>query len=652
MKRIAAAAAAVMIMLLSLCACSDIFGTAVPAPPVLSHETGSYSDSFTLTVTADKGAVVRYTLDGSAPTAQSPEFPAEGLVIYDRSQEPNVLSAIPAAQFTPESTHSPGTVTKATVIRAAAFNRRGECGKAVTATYLVGLDYEDIKVISLVMDAADLFDYEKGIYVFGKAHEEWLANDPYAKYAEVWEVEGNFTQPGRDWERNVLVQVIDEEGGPGIEQDMGIRVMGAASRRHYQKSFRLVAREEYGSKHFDYELIDGLTTDAGGEPLTRYKSFVLRNGGNDNGYALIRDQFIQSRVEDRAFATQGAEPCIVFINGEYWGLYTITEDYSDNYIQYNYGVDNENVAMVKTGELEEGVDSDMEVYRSMMDEIAARDFASDEDLQWLDSVMDMRNLLDYFAVQIYINNEDGPFQGNNWRVWRARATDPSNPWADGRWRFMLYDTEYSLGLYQDGGGYNANTLQTALQSDGEWGVLLAKLMQNETFRGMFVNTIMDLRATAFERLDAGDDVYRVGADYRHYAEENYRRNGPDWVIMWTDMASRFNSESAFVKDFITRRYICIPRLLRETLELGESVKINVDASDRAGGTVTVNTAVLDFEDGWRTVEYFPEYPVSFTANPAPGYVFAGWTGDLESDEPTITPDLTQLSVLTAVFEKE
>ena len=90
------------------------------AAPVYSHETGRYSDSFTLTVTAPKGTVVRYTLDGSQPTAQSDIFPAEGLLIKDRSKEKNVLSAIPASEFTAESDHTPEKVNKGTVIRSAA----------------------------------------------------------------------------------------------------------------------------------------------------------------------------------------------------------------------------------------------------------------------------------------------------------------------------------------------------------------------------------------------------------------------------------------------------------------------------------------------------------------------------------------------------
>ena len=64
MKRRITVLAAALVLMLSLCACSDIFGNAVPEPPVLSHSSGSYEESFTLTVTADSKATVRYTLDG------------------------------------------------------------------------------------------------------------------------------------------------------------------------------------------------------------------------------------------------------------------------------------------------------------------------------------------------------------------------------------------------------------------------------------------------------------------------------------------------------------------------------------------------------------------------------------------------------------
>jgi len=652
MKRKTALLTAAVMLVSSLSACALPGGSgAVPEAPVLSHAAGSYDEAFTLTVTAEKGVTVRYTTDGSLPTAESPEFPEDGLLIDNRTDEPNVLSAVDPKTITEDEHMPPPNVDKGTVIRAAAFKRDGTCGEAVTATYLVGLDYDKIKVVSLVLDSDSLFSYEEGIYIKGKAYDDWIADDYMNKYAETWELEGNFSQKGRDWERDVCVQVIEKDGTLGIEQDMGIRVMGAASRTYFQKSFRLTAREEYGSKHFDYPLIDGLVTDSGAEPLERYKSFVLRNGGNDNCYCLIRDAFIQERVSDRSFATQDTQPAVVFINGEYWGLYTITEDYSDNYIQYNYGVDNKNVVMIKRGELEEGAEEDIELYNQLLADIEATDLSAAEGLEWLESRMDVQGLIDYLALSIYIHNDDGPFKDNNWRIWRARDTDPTNEFADGRWRFMLYDTEYSLGLYEDGRNYEADSLRAALESEWMWGKLFSRLMENEQFRARFVNTFMDLRNTAFEPDAAWDTFAAMGGGYLPYAPANYERNAPVWVREWSDTNGRFLDEMGKVKYFVDRRYKFAGSMLETNLGLNPAVTVTLLPGSGEGGTVTVNTASYDPADGISRAEYYTEFPVTVTAVPDEGWVFAGWEGDAAGCEQSFVLELTDDFTMTALFEK-
>lgn len=648
MKKVLLLLTAVTIFALSLCACSD---TGVPGDTVLSHKTGIYEQGFTLTASAQSGTV-RYTTDGSLPTAESPEFPREGLEIKALGEQPSMLASIPVKDITWDEHPQPATAQKGTVIRAAAFNRKGERGEVVTATYLVGMDYSKIKVVSLVMDSADLFDYEKGIYIMGKVHDDWLKESPTNQFSNTWEVEGNFTQKGRDWERDVCVQVIEKDGTLGIAQDMGIRIMGAASRTYFQKSFRLTAREEYGSKHFDYPLIEGLVSDSTGEPLERYKSFVLRNGGNDNSYCLMRDAFIQERLDDRSFATQDTEPAVVFINGEYWGLYTITEDYSDNYIQYNYDVDNENVVMIKRGELEEGKEGDYVLYEQLLADFDKYDLSTPEGLEWLESQMDVQELIDTFAVNIYINNMDGIFADNNWRIWRARETDPSNEYADGRWRFMLYDTEYSMGLYEDGRNYEADSLKEALSSKYTWGRPFAALMENPEFRARFINTFMDLRNTAFEPYAAWETFSAMGGEYLPYAPENYARNAQLWVQQWSDPESRLLNEMGSVKYFLDRRFKFADDMLRDNLGLGELCTLSLRAEERDGGTITVNTACYDLSDGSCYPEYFTGSEVTVSAQPAPGYVFDGWAGDAAGQEQSFSCVLEGDMTLEAIFEKE
>ena len=636
----------------------EVFDSEI-VPPKFSHETGSYDENFILTVVADTGTTVRYTLDGSMPTSDSPVFPTEGMVIADRSDEPNVLAAVSTNKISLETDHVPPTVSKGTVIRAAAFSPDGEIMSAVTTeTYLVGLDYKDIKIVSLVLDSDSLFDYENGIYVMGKYYDDWMASDPEAKNAGSWEIKGNFSQKGREWEREVLFQLIENDGSFGIEQNMGIRIMGTATRTYYQKSFRLYAREEYGAKRLEYPLITGLTTDNGEQPLQKFKTFILRNGGNDNYFTLLRDPYVQALLPDRDFATQGAEPCIVFINGEYWGIYSITEDYSDNYIEDNYGVDSKNTIIVKNmvndePKVDEGEPTDIELYKELEGSIYWRDFTQAEHYDWLCENVDMQNLIDYMAVLLYIDNSDGAFNGNNWRVWRGRETDPENEYADGRWRFMLYDNDFALAFRPDEGGAEKNTLEQIRNIDWGWGLLFNKLMENEQFRAQFINTFMDLRNTCFRPEDALETLEEMKNVYSPYIAEQYRRNGPGWVTQMTDdeMKWRFEDELNHIRQFINGRYDYSVTMIRDGYGLGEAYNISLSTSNPEGGTVIINTVTPDLSNGLWQGKYFSEYEIYLTAAPTEGYVFTGWSGDVTEQQAEITIRLAEDMEIIANFEK-
>ena len=662
-------AIATLFLITAVCLCAgckastdtdtNVISNSVIAPPKFNYETGSYDEAFTLTVAADNNTIVHYTLDGSIPTSDSPVFPAEGMIIGNRSDEPNVLAAVSTNKISLETDHIPPTVTKGTVIRAAAFSPDGEIMSAVTTkTYFVGLDYKDIKIISLVLDGDSLFDYENGIYVMGKVYDDWMASDPEAKNAGSWEIKGNFSQKGREWEREVLFQLIENNGAFGIEQNMGMRIMGTATRTYYQKSFRLYAREEYGAKRLEYPLITGLTTDNGEQPLQKFKTFILRNGGNDNYFTLLRDPYVQALLPDRDFSTQGSEPCIVFINGEYWGIYSITEDYSDDYIEDNYGVDSKNTIIVKNmvndePKVDEGEPTDIELYKELEGSIYWRDFTEIEHYDWISENVDIQNLIDYMAVLLYIDNSDGAFNGNNWRIWRARETAPENEYADGRWRFMLYDNDFALAFRPDEGGAEKNTLEQIRNIDWGWGLLFNKLMQNDEFKAQFINTFMDLRNTSFRPENALETLEEMKSAIAPYIAEQYRRNGPGWVTQMTDdeMEQRFENELDNIRQFINGRYAYSVDMLRDCYGLDEAHSISLGANNHEGGTVSVNTITPELGDDLWQGKYFSEYEITLNAVPMEGYVFVGWSGDVTEQNPEITLRLSEDMEIIANFEK-
>ncbi|MBQ7864403.1 MAG: CotH kinase family protein, partial [Lachnospiraceae bacterium] len=407
-----------------------------------SLDSGFYEKTQKVSLSCNvEGALIYYTLDGSTPNKTSTLYKNE-ITVSRKLYTQNVLAA--QKDISVSNNYIPDfPVDKCTVIRAIAYLPDGTTTPVAHASYFVGLDrdkYGDVPIISLITDFDNLYDYETGIYVLGKTHDEWLAEDPSRAYLDGWQHTGNYSNRGREWEREISVELITADGTPGFKQNMGVRIMGGASRNQPQKSLKLYAREEYGAKNLKYELIPDNYNTAG-ELIDKYKTFVLRVGGNDADFARLRDPFLQTMVKDARFETQQSTPCIAFLNGEYWGMYTLNEDYTDNHFENNYGIDNNNIVLIKRGELEEGNEDDMTLYHDMFLFITQNDMSDPVMYEGTCDLIDIGSFADYFAFQLYIYNEDGIFQDNNWRMWRVRNTDMATEYSDGRWRFAAYDND-------------------------------------------------------------------------------------------------------------------------------------------------------------------------------------------------------------------
>lgn len=630
--------------------------------PVFSAESGFYDSEFELTITSSNAdAKIYYTLDGSIPDETDNQY-TEPLRIYNRSSEPNKLSAEvninPSGDYIPKS-----SVKKCNVVRAVAVFADGTKTEITSATYFVGIDrekeYGEVPVISIMTDYENLFDYEKGIYVKGKVYDDWINEDPSNKYKEGWQQEGNFKQKGREWEREALIEYITADGSDGFAQSAGIRIMGAASRGASQKSFRITSREEYEAKTFEYELIpDNLRADGTGN-VEKYKSFILRNGGNDNEFGRLRDPYLQSLVENRAFETMQSTPVVVYLDGEYWGMYTLAEDYSDNYIKHNYGLDNDNVLVVKRGELEDGNEEDMQLYYDMFDFITQNDMSTEDNYARACELLDMEGFTQYVAFNMYIYNQDSFFENNNYSMWRCVEPDASSPYGDGKWRMMLYDTEYSTGIYSDGGGYAINNIRSILnknrQSSGSWrhaNDLLLSLLDNENFKKDLILALSDMRNVDFEKDRAADRLDEMAAVYTKLMPDTLERFGPEWVL-YGGADNYFSGRMDQIKFFMSGRYGCFMGIVKDSFGLSETVSVTVKTSDVSLGSIKINTTSLE---GMSEMigEYFTEYPITLTAIPAEGKSFVCWEcdgceiSDVNAD--TIEVTLSQDCTIEAVFE--
>ena len=524
-----------------------------PDTPTLSKGTGAYEDGFTLYLASQEGTELYYTTDGSLPTTDSTKYDGKGIQIKDMNGTANSLSSaenikkmlIPNSGY--DYTPTADQVAKATVIRVIAVAPDGTTSEVTTNTFFVNNDlanrYPNVNIVSLVIDPTDLLDYNTGILALGKLYDDWKSSTESSYVVnsrQYWNYVGNYTQSGSDWERPVTIEYLNgSDGSVLFSEKAGVRIHGGASRMYGQKSFRIYFSDKYGNKNLKYPLIPG-DVDQDGKQIKKYKRFIIRNGGNDCEYTKIRDVFNQRRLKNRNFATQASTPCVMFLNGEYWGVYNITERYNDNDIENNFGVDKDNVVAFKENELDEGTTDDQALFDELM-AFANKDFTDDSVYEDFCSKMDIESFTDYYAAEIYLSNNDWSPK-KNYYLWRTRTTDETNPYADGKWRYLIYDTDQTMGLYGSGDRYNTDSLARTITNDS----LFAAVIKNDSFKAKFKERLLDIADNDFNPDPDGEaiqELEELRALYKPLMNEFYDRFG----ITWKPFDDKINTMIEFMQ---------------------------------------------------------------------------------------------------------
>ena len=459
---------------------AQYYSQKIPLEVVSSHESGFFDDSFELSLQTRADAKIYYTLDSSTPDQNSAVY-SGAIEISDNSGNPNVYSAIEGISsldvFMPTE-----LVDKCTVLKAIAIDEDGNKSKMICKTFFVGYQekegYDDIPIISLSLDPADLFDYETGIYVTGKIYDE----QEHSGYPETYPA--NYQQKGKEWEREAEFTYFESDKTFSFDQTIGVRIHGGWSRAFNQKSFNLYARKEYsGTKTFEKAFFD----------TEKLQTCMLRSGGyRDTFVTKARDALNHELSKNESFAVQNSFPCILFLNGEYWGVYLLQERFTEHYVEEHYGVDKDNVVIIENGEVDEGEDSDIELYNELLDFFKNNDFSLAQTYEEAKKRIDVNEFAAYMSTELYIGNIDWP--GNNVRMWRARDMS-DRPYEDGRWRFMMYDTDDSADMLPSKCHYDSDPFLNKnhwkdgpLDEDCILGLMLSKLLCNSDFSKLFIET--------------------------------------------------------------------------------------------------------------------------------------------------------------------
>ena len=340
--------------------------TVVLGDPVFSVEgkviTNGQTVNLTLSVPDDApaGTEIRYTLNGSEPTATSLKYSA------------------------------PLTFNATRVVRAKSFCNGCLSSRSRTESYIFHPRAQEMMVVSIVTDDKYLNDNKIGIYVSGT----YNSNKKNYEY---------------NWRRPINIEMFENSDEQSIiNQLCETRIQGGATRSNQMKSLAVYANKRFGTKRFTYEFFPDQKPG-----LSDFKSIVLRNSGNDFDYLYMRDAVIQRSMGERQdLDWQAWRPAIIYLNGKYNGMLNIRERSNEDNIYTNYdGL--EDIDMLENwNDLKEGT-------RDNWNQFAAFYNEHNHTMAEYEERMDCIEFINLMAMNLYYNNQD--FPGNNIVAWRPRA---------------------------------------------------------------------------------------------------------------------------------------------------------------------------------------------------------------------------------------
>ena len=467
-----------------------------------SKESGFYNTEFLLTLTTlSESLQIFYTEDGTDPTNSiTAKKYTEPIKIIDRSQEKNYYSNYEENLDSPLSISifykykkPPFLIEKAMVIRAVSKNEKSY-GKIISKTYFITnqelFKFKSYTVVSLVTNPENLFDPEKGIYVLGNIYMDWKKTADIDPKDEFYEVKGNCYMRGSEWEREASISIF-ENGKMTIDQNVGIRLKGYSSRDSPQKSFHVFARKKYGKKKIKSSTLFPNNKDIYGNPITEYDSISLRAITNEE---RARDFFVNRIIYKRNLAsTYDMKECFLFLNGELWGMYVITEKFSDQFFLSHYKIPKNDLLYNKDGEYEEKTPKEIYNIYNFMDLYSQKDLSNDIYYKDVCNIIDIDSLIEQFSIGIFIANTDWP--GHNFGIWKYNGTEKTseNIYYDGKWRFMIYDFDYSMGNVLEGDfgtlePYQYNMFDFIKEKDSHPTNLFLALLKNNEFKYKFMKS--------------------------------------------------------------------------------------------------------------------------------------------------------------------
>ena len=560
------------------------------AKPTLNPDGGFYAGAQNVTINGPAGATIRYTLDGTHPTAASPAYTG------------------------------PIAINATTVLRAACFNGTNEPSYVETNTYFINENHT-LPVVSIAGD---------GLLTLlgGSQIEPWGSLEYYGWNGELLdEAFGEFNEHGQD------------------------------SWAYGQRGFDYITRDETGYKDaLHYPIFRVSERD-------RYQRLIIKAAAGDNydfgpgQPAHIRDQYVQalSQMGNLELDERSYEPAVLYVNGQYWGVYDVREKVDDHdFTRIYYGQDKYDLQMLKTwgGTWSEygGAQAQTD-WNTLRNFIMSNDMGDAGNFATVDAQFNWKSLVDYFCLNSYTVCSDWLNWNTGW--WRGMNPDGEEL----KWRYILWDMDATFDHYANFTGIpnesaDADPCQAEnLGNPGGQGhtLILTKLIEeNEMVHNYYVNRYTDLGNTVFSC------EYMI--PFLDSLIANIAPEMPRQIQRWGGSVAQWEANVQVLRDFIEDRCVLIQDGMVDCYDLVGPFDVCFNVEPPLSGTLEINSIAPE-EYPFCGI-YYGNIPTTLAPIPEEGWVFSHWevysTNDIlpSPEDSLVTVDILAPDSIVAVFVPE
>ena len=420
----------------------------------------------------------------------------------------------------------------------------------------------------------------------------------------LWGQLGIYSNTFKEREIPVSLEYFPLNTSRAFNLDAGVKIGGENIYRFAEKPLNIYMRSDYGHSHISYQIFNEL-------PYQKYDRLYLRNGGDDWPFTMMRDGLQVNLLKNQiSNSMQAFKPSVLYLNGNYWGIYNLREKIDEQYFLLHYDVDPSNLDHLESDYTV--ITGDSTDFVNLLNLVQSVDINDSANYAYVSSRVDIHNLMDFVIAQDYFANSSW---SHNREIWRDNKNEKL-------WRWVLVDMDR---------GFNADRVGDNQINDIYSNfTLFHELCGNDNFRNEFIQRYAERLNHTFKY----ERVLGIIDSLSALIENEIPRHVQKWgayidsltIDIWGQTpgipsVSSWNYEIQKLRTFASLRGAYASEYLSSRFGLSGRANLLLSTNAQNEGKIIVNDF---FQTLGEDIQYFKDVPITLKAYPPPGYIFKQW----------------------------